>query len=216
MKIGRRKRCWRRTSTGEPAGRPPGNSTRPGGLGSTTAARRRRWPASAARWTPPTRRERRPGFLLRPGQESRECARRGCAPGTLRYFPAVRGTGSTGVSGSCGPRSAALPSWPGPLSAQAQLRKPDHARARAPITLHALTRHGAGLRPPYRPRLTGKLPGETGALSCRADLPRPGPGHGYGARPRRGRAGRADRQRAYRQPSAGATWVRMLSMTWAL
>ncbi len=26
----------------------------------------------------------------------------------------------------------------------------------------------------------------------------------------------ADRQLAYRQPSAGATWVRMLSMTWAL
>jgi hypothetical protein len=26
----------------------------------------------------------------------------------------------------------------------------------------------------------------------------------------------ADRRPAYRQPSAGATWVRMLSMTWAL
>ena len=26
----------------------------------------------------------------------------------------------------------------------------------------------------------------------------------------------ADHQLAYRQPSAGATWVRMLSMTWAL
>ena len=26
----------------------------------------------------------------------------------------------------------------------------------------------------------------------------------------------ADRRSAYRQPSAGATWVRMLSMTWAL
>jgi hypothetical protein len=26
----------------------------------------------------------------------------------------------------------------------------------------------------------------------------------------------ADRQPAYRQPSAGATWVRMVSMTWAL
>ena len=26
----------------------------------------------------------------------------------------------------------------------------------------------------------------------------------------------ADCQPAYRQPSAGATWVRMLSMTWAL
>jgi hypothetical protein len=37
----------------------------------------------------------------------------------------------------------------------------------------------------------------------RETLPRPG-------------AGLAARRLAYRQPSAGATWVRMLSMTWAL
>src|SRR5690348_10513431 len=30
------------------------------------------------------------------------------------------------------------------------------------------------------------------------------------------RGDRAGRRLAYRQPSAGATWVRMLSMTWAL
>lgn len=37
-----------------------------------------------------------------------------------------------------------------------------------------------------------------------------------GAGFRRSRGDRAGRQLAYRQPSAGATWVRMLSMTWVL
>jgi hypothetical protein len=55
------------------------------------------------------------------------------------------------------------------------------------------------------------------ALATLDALAQAGTARGRRIRPRRPPLGRPiPARRAYRQPSAGATWVRMLSMAWAL
>lgn len=80
-----------------------------------------------------------------------------------------------------------------------------------------VVRHTTADAAAYRPVSVVVKETTTTGWICLPGLREPGPAHPpRDARPGLSGADLADRRPAYRQPSAGATWVRMASMTWAL